>query len=181
MKSALPYILVLAATFLLSGLVVIGTLMFRPDLLRSSTVPPVPDSVAMNVGPKYLREFAGPTGEELSRSRGPKVDAVALMRDSMHALVASLEDARKAIDTLNQKARVQMAVTPPSPVDTVARQKEKKSRAKMLESMPAEEAAKILMNLTDEETKELLKLVKARQAAKIIAAIRPERASRLFR
>jgi len=62
-----------------------------------------------------------------------------------------------------------------------APQAEKKSMAKILESMPAENAARILKDLSDREVKELLLAVKKRQAAKILAALEPDRAARIMR
>lgn len=179
MKGAVAYIIVLGATFLLSGLVVVGTLMFRPDLLRGSTAV-VADTLAAKNAPVYKREFAGPTIDDLIGPPEPKIDSVTIMRDSMTVLLASLAEANKRIDTLSKTPPpAPVVVEPVVPDSTVA--KEKKAKAKMLEAMPAEEAAKILANLTDEETRTLLKYVKARQAAKIVAAIQPDRASRLFR
>ncbi len=187
MKNALPYILVLVATFILSAIVVFGTLMLRPDLLKkSATVSPAADTVKAAAAPKYLREYAGPTPEELQGPKSAGPDSVSVYRDSVNILLAKLSVQGPAQPTQNPVAQVAepqsvaAVVPPPAAVDS-AKIKLTKSRAKLLEAMPPEDAAKILSNLTDEETKELLKYVKARQAAKIIASIQPERASRLFR
>jgi len=187
MKNALPYILVLVATFILSAIVVFGTLMLRPDLLKkSATVSPAVDTVKAAPAPKYLREYAGPTPEELQGPKAAGPDSISVYRDSVNALLAKLSAQGAARPTENPVAPVVepqpvATVAPPAAVVDSAKIKLTKSRAKLLEAMPPEDAAKILSNLTDEETKELLKYVKARQAAKIIASIQPERASKLFR
>ncbi len=181
MKNILPYILVIAATFILSGIVVFGTLMLRPDLLRgSATMQPAIDSVAIAHAPKYLREYAGPTPEELQPPKQAAMDSVALYRDSINVLLAALAAERDKAQIAPASAPFDSSAPQAARIDST-REKTQKSRAKLLEAMPPEDAAKILANLSDEETKELLKYVKARQAAKIIASIQPDRASKLFR
>lgn len=181
MKNALPYILVLVATFILSAIVVFGTLMLRPDLLRgSATMTPAVDTAAIAHAPRYLREYAGPTPEELRGPKPPSTDSVSVYRDSVNVLLAELSAARAKGEALPTAGPQTVAVPQTAVVDS-AQIKLQKSRAKLLEAMPPEDAAKILANLTDEETKELLRYVKARQAAKIIASIQPDRASKLFR
>lgn len=181
MKNVLPYILVIAATFILSAIVVFGTLMLRPDLLKgSATMAPVVDSTAIAHAPKYVREYAGPTPEELAAPKPGAIDSVAIFRDSINVLIAALAAERDRALTAPAVSQSDSTVPQAARVDST-REKTQKSRAKLLEAMPPEDAAKILANLSDEETKELLKYVKARQAAKIIASIQPDRASKLFR
>ncbi len=181
MKSILPYILVIAATFILSAIVVFGTLMVRPDLLKgSATMQPATDTVALAHAPKYLREYAGPTPEELVAAKKAEADSLTMYRDSIASLMTALTAEREKAQAVPVAEKIDSTTPQAATVDT-AKEKLQKSRAKLLEAMPPEDAAKILANLSDEETKELLKYVKARQAAKIIASIQPERASKLFR
>ncbi|MGA9120042.1 MAG: hypothetical protein WB699_11830 [Bacteroidota bacterium] len=177
----LTYILVFAGTFLFAGVVVFGTLMLRPDLLRgSATADPVVDSVTVKSAPKYLREYAGPTAQELAPPRSEGEDSIALFRDSINVLVAALSAERVKDHTLTEETH-RDSVQVSQVVSDSSTEKLQKSRAKLLEAMPPENAAKIIANLSDQETKELLKYIKARQAAKILAAIQPDRASKLLR
>ncbi len=181
MKNSLPYILVIATTFILSAIVVFGTLMLRPDLLKgSATMAPAVDTVAIAHAPKYLREYAGPMPNELMPPKPVAPDSVAVYRDSVNALLAALS-AERDKGTVAAVPVQQDSTAPVTASIDSSRMKLQKSRAKILEAMPPEDAAKILLRLSDEETKELLKYVKARQAAKIIASIQPDRASKLFR
>ena len=183
----MPYILVLAATCLLSGLMLFGVMMFRPDLLKGTATAAAPDSLSRAVAPKFIREFAGPTLDELTFTEKSRTDSVAILRDSLGVLTRKLlAEAKKLSDlekTISQKDSIP-ARTPGQPAaqtQDASKATNAKSRAKVLEAMPAADAARILAGLTDEETKELLQFIKARQAAKIMAAIQPDRASRLFR
>jgi len=189
MKNTMPYLIVIAATFLLSGAVVVGTLFLRPDLLKGSTARTAPrDSTAAEKPPQYTRGIAGPTLDELKGPQGIGRDSLAIMRDSVRSLLASLDQERsrdrKTVQEPPPPASLQAVPAPagaqPAAPDS-AGLKLRKNRAKMLESMPAEDAAKILARLSDDETRALLQYVKARQAAKILAAFEPERASRLLR
>jgi len=56
-----------------------------------------------------------------------------------------------------------------------------KVKAKLLEAMNPENAAKILTNLNDTEVKGLLMKMKNRQAGKILSALEPDRAARIMR
>jgi hypothetical protein len=206
MKDAMPYLIVIAATFLLSGAVVVAVVMFKPGLLRGGTVTAArADSAAAPATPHVLRETAGPTLQELGAAAGR--DSLSLMRDSLRTLLATLATERSrdgaagpAVQPPTQPtsqgaapqaksveppggaapAAQPSASAPVQPYDS-AGVKIRKSRAKMLESMPAEDAAKILARLPDDETRVLLQYIKARQAAKILAAFEPERASRFLR
>jgi hypothetical protein len=181
MKGILPYILVFAATFLLSGVVVFGTLMLRPDLLHGSATAEQPvDSAAIRNAPRYLREYAGPTPSELTPLRTGSTDSVALYRDSILVLQTALNAEQSKDHTLAGETRRDTVIAPAVATDSL-KAKQQKAKAKLLEAMPPESAAKILANLPDDETKDLLKYMKARQAAKILAAIQPDRASKLFR
>ena len=86
-------------------------------------------------------------------------------------------------------ARLSESKPGPSPSDSAAkppasdnaRAKDSKSFTKMLETMPAEQAVRILNGLDDREVKAVLLGVKKRQAAKILSALAPDRAARMMR
>ncbi len=188
MKKVLPYLILVAATFLLSGAIVVSVLVFRPDLLRvghghppaSQASPQTTDSTAVAKAAAVTRQKADTAVATL---RAPsRQDSLAVMRDSVRTLLAALERERTKSQPAPAAPALQRAAESQQPQqpDTAA-VKLLKARAKMLEAMPAEDAAKIVSKLSDDETRALLRFVKARQAAKILAAIEPERASRMFR
>jgi flagellar motility protein MotE (MotC chaperone) len=185
MKKILPYILIIAGTSVLSGALIFGTMMFRPDLLKGSPTTVLSDSAAVAQSPKYLREYAGPTIDELTRTQHKVVDSIAVLNDSIRTLIARVQAEIDRADTIAKSIAQRDSAAQKSvaekPVAGAVKAANTKTKAKMLEAMSAADAAKILSSLSDEETIELLQLIKARQAAKIVAAIQPERASRLFR
>ncbi len=185
MKSSMPYIILIASTFLLSGALVVGTMVLRPDLLRMgpahASAPAAAQPPTSKAGPKADTAAGKP------RVTPPR-DSLAIMRDSVRTLLAALDAERtKQQEAPGREPTPAPALAAPpaaagqAPLPDSTSAKLCKARAKMLESMPAEDAARIIAKLSDEETKALLHFIKARQAAKILAAIEPERASRLFR
>ena len=107
------------------------------------------------------------------------------LRDSLSLLATQLQQERKRADDEHTKVDelsklVAVAETARTGVDS-AKIKERKSFAKVMESMEAESAARILKGLPDTDVKEILGSVKKRQAAKILSYIDPERAARIIR
>jgi flagellar motility protein MotE (MotC chaperone) len=105
------------------------------------------------------------------------------MADSIRTLNTLLTQQQNLISSLREKSggapRADTAAR--TTASDSARAKESKSFAKMLESMPAEQAVRILKGLDDGEVKSVLLSVKKRQAAKILSALDPDRAARMMR
>jgi flagellar motility protein MotE (MotC chaperone) len=118
-------------------------------------------------GSDSTRTEAGAATPDSSR---PKVDTV---------LVAQLSSKAKRLESQVDSLKQQLHGGKPK-VDTTAQQ-DWKSTAKLIESMSAEEACKILKEMTDPDVKQVLGKIKKRQAGKILAILDPARAAKLLR
>ena len=144
----------------------------------------LPDSTAARKPAIQIREFAGPPLDQLIP---PQTNTEAAPSSEVAQAVPEIPPDKQVksnppsvLKTESEAPVALAALAQPVTPDT-AKIKDQKAKAKVLEAMPPENAAKILANLSDDESRELLKYVKTRQAAKILAAIQPERASRLLR
>lgn len=73
-----------------------------------------------------------------------------------------------------QKSAEAVKPVPPPVVDW-------KSKAKLLEAMKVDEAARIITTMKDDEIKMILMNLKKKTAAKVLASLEPERAAKLLR
>ena len=185
MQKILPYIVLFAGSLLTVTLVVAILFVVKPDLFSREEVQAeqaAADSASTRRA-KHDSTFASRTdsaGQGLRDSSAAKNAApdYAQLSDSLNTLVITLENEKRTAGDLRRQIDSLMAQR--NGGDT-SRAKERKSTAKVLESMQAENAARILNDLTDEEVKSVLVFVKKRQAAKILSAIEPERAARILR
>ncbi len=102
------------------------------------------------------------------------VDTVRLMADTLSQIRAQL-----ASDLARMSALEKAMARKGEQVDS-AKAKQRGDFAKMIDAMGADEAAKILQNLPDTETRQVLLAVKKRQAGKILGAMEPRHAARLM-
>jgi flagellar motility protein MotE (MotC chaperone) len=206
MKSILPYILLITGTLVGAVAIIAGIYYFRPQLLgggqKPSQVVAREDSAgAKSPGssPEAQKDSSGAkspgsslataqksdsTAKGTSASASPKAGEASHLADSIRTLISRIEEQQKTIAQLTEK--VPQAGGPDStvklsPADSVRAAKDSKTFAKMLESMPAEQAVRILKGLDDKEVKTVLLVVKKRQAAKILSVLDPERAARMMR
>jgi len=188
MKAALQYIVVFGGSLLIVVALAAAAFLAKPDIFNPVVHPGQGqqakiDSAARPPGARFDR----PTLADLMG-----IDSLVLVRHEVQQLRDSLRTLELALEGEKQKAG--RAATPQPVVagehpDTPgvavpqdpARATERKSMAKVLESMQAENAARILKDLSDSEVKEILLVVKKRQAAKILAALEPDRAARIMR
>lgn len=182
MKNILPYIVLFVGSLLTVTLVVAILFVVKPELFSRGSVPSqqaAADSAATH-GAKHDSTVVARTDSVARDSSVAKTAApdYAHLADSLNTLVITLENAKKT--TVDLRRQIDSLMAQKGGGDTL-RAKERKSTAKVLESMQAESAAKILKDLNDDEVKELLVYVKKRQAAKILSAIEPERAARILR
>lgn len=185
MKKFLPYIVLFVGSLLTVTMVIAILLVVKPDLFSQGAAQEeraAPDSTATPVARRdtTLATRTDSTHRVVADSAAPKVAApgYAQLTDSLNTLVITLENEKKTVSDLHRKIDSLRAQSAGG--DTL-HAKERKSTAKVLESMQAENAARILNDLTDEEVKSVLVFVKKRQAAKILSAIEPERAARILR
>jgi len=95
--------------------------------------------------------------------------------DSVHSLTTASPEDRQVIEHVNESAR--MGVTREDSIRAVNRQ----VLAKMMDSMDAADAARILRQLSDNEARDVLIRIKRRQAGKILSALDPDRAANMMR
>ena len=188
MKAALQYIVVFGGSLLIVVALVAVAFLAKPDIFNPVLHPGQGQQAKVDsaASPRAAR-FDRPTLADLMG-----VDSLVLFRHEVQQLKDSLQTLVLALE--GEKQKVGRATTPQPLVvgqhpDTLgvavppesARATERKSMAKVLESMQAENAARILKDLTDSEVKEILLVVKKRQAAKILTALEPDRAARIMR
>lgn len=122
-----------------------------------------------------------PAGE--SPAEAPAADTTSKM-DSLQLAIRELTAAARMKDSLLQSMRMELdqskkavpkKVTLPDSTDL----KKPVKLAKIVENMPADEAAKMLEPLADDIVIDILLRIKQRQAAKIMAALPPARAAKL--
>jgi hypothetical protein len=186
MKGPAQYIIIFFGTLLLAVAAMTAAMLLRPELFRraappTAVAPARQDTVApVKRLPKYgptMAELAGPDSlRNLNRDVQPT-------KDSLKQVAQSLEPARLPETTSTPSPASDTAATLNDTLRSVgnANAAHTKAIAKILESMQAENAARILKDLSDSEVKELLLVVKKRQAAKILAQLPPERAARIIR
>lgn len=186
MKSVLPFVILFFSTMVSAVVVMVILMLADPGLFgtgqspgRSGPVaPPAPGDVRPN-----LPERAPATRNAANSAPAP-VDSLALLRQNLPGLH----------DSLSAPARgPALASSAPVPAETLSapdtgrgrqdsiRAHQRRAMAKVFDTMPAENAARILNNLPDSEVKEILLAVKKRQAAKILAALDPGRAAQILR
>ncbi|MFA6542746.1 MAG: hypothetical protein WCT99_14190 [Bacteroidota bacterium] len=117
-----------------------------------------PDSAAVASPPRSLENPIPETTDTLAAASD---DAAAKPQMSEPAKVES------------QKTASSVKPVPP-PVDW-------KSKAKLLEAMKVDEAARIITTMKDDEIKMILMNLKKKTAAKVLASLEPERAAKLLR
>ena len=185
MKKMLPYIVLFVGSLLTVTLLVAIMFAVKPDLFSGGATQGEGAASDSTVTPGARKDstFASKSDSTHaaiadSTASKPQVSNYARLADSLNTLVITLENEKKTIGDLRRK--VDSLVALGGGGDTL-HMKERKSTAKVLESMQAENAARILKDLTDEEVKAVLVYVKKRQAAKILSAIDPERAARILR
>ncbi len=195
MKAVLPYVLLMTGTLAGAIAIICAVYFFRPQLLgvapkpaqpaalrdtlrTKSPLPPQPvaqktDSVEVKSDSTVRGAPSPVTGKE---------DRASLL-DSIRTLAVRVDEQRKMIEQLTAKGpgHAGSDSTGMHAGSDSTRAKDSKSFAKMIETMPAEQAVRILKGLDDREVKAVLLSVKKRQAAKILSALDPERAARMMR
>ena len=189
MKAILP-LLILSPVPLLAAIgIVIGLRMYQPQLFGASTLAPARPAHgdSLSVAAQTIKPAPDAKPDSASRPQNavaPQSSAdTSRLADSLRALSARVEAQKQTIAELQAKAQSPAprdSIQAP-PVSDSTQAKNAKTFAKMLESMPAEQAVRILKGLDDKEVKAILLSVKKRQAAKILAALEPDRAARMIR
>jgi flagellar motility protein MotE (MotC chaperone) len=185
-KKILPYIILFGGTLVTASLVIVVLMTMKPELFgrggeggnpqapHDTTSAAVSTTVAVD-SPKVAH--AQVTAPESVATASPERAAVdTALQDSVTTLARQLQEERQKVTELTG----QMQAASPAVSDS-ARAKNRKAMAKVFDSMQAENAAKIMSDMTDDEVKSIIGNVKKRQAAKILSALQPERAARIMR
>jgi flagellar motility protein MotE (MotC chaperone) len=198
MKSILPYLLLMTGTLVAALAIIAGVYYVRPQLLGVAPKSAQPVAIRDSAGAKSplagTAQKSGATGGKSDSTEvqpdstfhgtaslpPAKGDAALLLADSIRTLISRIDDQQKTIARLTANSARPDSL-PKGSVSDSARAKDSKSFAKMLETMPAEQAVRILKGLDDREVKAVLLAVKKRQASKILSALDPERAARMMR
>lgn len=175
MKSKLIY----AGLFLASTIVAIElVLLFAPHAQEPPKESPkaiiAKDSVAVKDSTVNISSVAS-IQPDSTDSLTSKAANTPTLHDSLKVLEKQLEEQRRLVASLQTQV-IQ---------DTLKKDSTKtsgtKNLAKLLESMEAQGAAKILRNMNDDEVKQIITYMKKRQAGKVLSSLDPERVARIMR
>ncbi|HUI10300.1 MAG TPA: hypothetical protein VL221_08230 [Bacteroidota bacterium] len=188
MKSVIPYVLMMTGTLVAALAIVLGLYWLKPGLFGVTPGPVAAVAKKDTTAAAAPRAAADTSGKPAPAGTVPPAavekpqDEAARLADSIRVLQATVQERDSAIARLQgtQAGGVDSAAATKTTPDS-ARAKQSKSFAKMIESMPAEQAVRILKGLDDREVQAILLAVKKRQAAKILSALDPDRAARMIR
>lgn len=178
MKTAVLLIVGSVVSFLALLMLALALMSAKPELFGGAPKAP---PVAVTGGGKAIGHDS--MSGDLHRDTSLVTSNVA-RGDSIHPhtdtlLVTQLSTKAKSLESQVDSLKQQLQAAKPK-VDTTARQ-DWKSTAKLIESMSADEACKILKEMNDTDVKQVLAKVKKRQAGKILAILDPARAAKLLR
>ncbi|MCX6135329.1 MAG: hypothetical protein NTU47_16105 [Ignavibacteriales bacterium] len=152
----------------------------KPEWFGGAAKAQQPAATTTNAATRASRDSllaSGGADTSQTAAQDVKNDSSMARVDTM--LVAKLSskamDLESQVDSLKRQLQGVKTKT-----DTTAQQ-DWKSTAKLIESMGAEEACKILKEMNDADVKQVLGKVKKRQAGKILAILDPVRAAKLLR
>jgi flagellar motility protein MotE (MotC chaperone) len=175
MKGMIPYIVLIMVTFVCALAVVGGIMYFKPGIIKP--VKTAADTVAVSAKIEPKESPVQAIKDTLPAVRPDTVQKAAPVfdwKDSVKALQTQIHSQQQKYTELEKKIGHDKSV-----VDSAQIQR-RMQFVKFVESMKAEEAAKVLGNMKDDEVRMILLHVKARQAAKILEAFEPKRAARLM-
>lgn len=186
-KKLLPYLTLFLVTYILAGFV-------NFIYLKSHYVPPEPSGKveAHEVGPimaiEIGQEDSSLTAESTETPPQPEQERMLAVNasemDSIQKVIEDLKSSKQAGDALLSKTEVELQKARQTlqanevQADSLDLARSVKL-AKIVENMPASEAAKMLEPLTDAMVLDILLRLKQRQAAKIMAEFPASRAARL--
>jgi flagellar motility protein MotE (MotC chaperone) len=186
MQSKMIYVYVFVGTLVLAEVVMMLVAMVKPEIFEGSKA--TADSTVVAADQKHAPDTShgvlpdtvlkeevtsilhGDANKE-SVTLGQKSDSIAL-------LLSKLKATEKRLAELEPSSR---STAVPVLVSDSAKAKDRKMLIKMLETMSAESAARIVESFQDPDAKAILMGIKAKQAGKILGAINADRASKLMR
>ena len=178
MKTAVVLIVGSLVSFLTLLMVALALLSAKPEWFSGAPKTP---PLAATGGSKTVNHDTTSGGALVDTTQsGPqasKSDSAQSHADTL--LVAQLSSKAKTLENQVDSLKRQLQGVKPK-ADTTGQQ-DWKSTAKLIESMSADEACKILKEMNDTDVKQVLAKVKKRQAGKILAILDPARAAKLLR
>lgn len=177
MNQAVRYIAVFGGSMVLLLVVALGLAFLRPDLFSPPRPPasvetPVPGADAATViGPAPVPTVQ-PAADTAQTQ--PVRRSTPAAPDSASSLWKELQNTRRELLQLNAQ------------LDAERRQADslrslRSAAAKLINAMNAEDAARVLGNVTDQEARDILMMISTRHAGKILSALDPGRAATILR
>lgn len=177
MKPAMKYLVVWIVTLVLAVQVVLVLYYVKPEvfsMLNPSAAASAP--VTVKRADSLVAEVDTIRAEQKDSSSSISTSPVMMTAsdDTLKALAAKLEVEIRKEASLEQKLTAHNAAA-----DSI-HAKEIKGKAKLIELMSPEDAARLLKNLQLNVAKEVLMAVKKKQAGKILSAMEPRLAARMI-
>jgi flagellar motility protein MotE (MotC chaperone) len=167
MKQMIPFIALIFGTFVLAVGVNLAIVVIRPDLFGKNIQAVTPaDSLTERDSSGRLLDSLRLEATKLEQEKS-LADSIAQMRELLAFETARARDLQEQVTVQEQR------------VDSVS-SKKRKDFAKMIETMSAEDAARVLQNLDDEELRAVLTTIKKKQAGKIISAMDARRVAQVM-
>jgi len=177
MKQAMKYLIVWIVTLVLAAQVALVLYYEKPELfslLNPPAAPPAPVSTKRTDSLVAAFDTVRVEQKDSAISESPSPVVVTASDDTLRALSAKLEiEIRKEV-SLEKKLAAQNAAADSTHA------KEIKGRAKLIELMSPDDAARLLQNLKLADAKQVLMAVKKKQAGKILSAMEPRLAARMM-
>jgi flagellar motility protein MotE (MotC chaperone) len=182
MNATVKYIVTFSGSMLVVALLTVGAAFVKPEVFSLATNIEKHDSTHVDTGrtvdstqsppanTPLVAEESGEAGRDAHHA-----DSLQVLKDSVTKLGAALDTARIKVQQLSLQLGSLQRTTDSTKVN------ERKVFAKFLSGMTAEDAARILKNLSDQEAKEALMIINKNQAGKILSTMEPERVARLMR
>jgi len=163
-------------------LVAVGLAFLRPDMFSvpASSLPPP----AATLTPSTAADSAAVPADTPAKSAVTTVADTTPGRVSLPGPAAGPDSISRLLRELQNSRAELLQIT--AQLEAERRQTDslrtmRTAAAKLLNAMNAEDAARILGNVTDEEARDILMLISTRHAGKILSALDPGRAATILR
>ncbi len=179
MNSTLTYLVVGIVSFVLLFQIALLTFIVKPEMFGASVGIPLTDDtgIVKTENIELLPEDTAATANEkmaMQADISQKDSTVHVLKDSVGTLLSLLEAEKKKVETLRVDVQNLNVKLENLKVDA------DQNFAKIIESMDAEDAVRMLSTLDDGKVRNVLLTVNRRQAARIMSNIEPDRAARIM-
>jgi len=178
MKQILPFVAVLFGTLVLAVALNVGLMYLSPGLFGGGDSP----LGAVDSLHAAVPDSANPVGTDSTMTARDSASVLTVTNATTgEVLLDSLAQLRElvAFEMARSRELEERLVREDRAADSL-RTKKRKEFAKMIESMSAEDAARILQNLDQGEMQSVLMIVKKKHAGKILSAMDARRAAEIM-